>query len=136
LDSIFAADADRTVLGAQPTGPIASFELLEFVALGARIEQDKIRNRIIQMAKLLREHRTKGRPDKRRTRRRSASEQVDPLQVLALGGLHRTDHCQLIGDARALWHQLAKMHSGQLGGNTAEGPASRTARFGVPSLKL
>src|SRR4051812_6150996 len=55
LDFVFTAHAYRAVLRAQPASPIARLEFLELVALGTRIEQDEIRNRIVEMTKLLRE---------------------------------------------------------------------------------
>src|SRR5436853_2071274 len=72
FDLVFAADTDGAVLRAQPTGPVARFELFELVSFRTWIEQDEIGDRAVELAKLLREHRAEGGPDEGRTRSRAA----------------------------------------------------------------
>ena len=49
--------------------------------------------------------------------------------MLARLRLHRADDGELVHDRRALRHQRADLHAGELGGNGAERPAA-----GVPGL--
>src|SRR5262249_22724995 len=89
-----------------------------------------------ELRQLLAKHAAKGRAREGRAGRLAAVQQVDPLEVLALAGLHRADDGKPVQDRGALRHQLADVDARQLRGDAAEGTARRAARLGVPGLEL
>src|SRR5262249_27407701 len=66
----------------------------------------------------------------------AAVEQIYCFEMLARFRLHRTNHRQAVGDARALRHKLAEMHARQLRGDAAEWTAIDAVRFRVPRFEL
>ena len=58
---VFAAGADGSVLGAQPTGPVACLECFELVSFRAGIQQHKLRHGAIKLSQLLRDDTAKNR---------------------------------------------------------------------------
>src|SRR5580700_10783904 len=133
---ILAAGAHRAILLPEPTSPVAGLELLVFVALGARVQQHKVRNRAIQMAKLLRQYTSDSRPREGCARLCAALQQVDRLKVFGLFRLHRADDGKLIRDTRALRHQAAKVDAWNLRWNALEWTAVDAFRLGIPGLEL